>query len=499
VGARFHFVVTTAADGTFTVSELPKGRYLINAAKTGFVTTFYGQRPAVETGTPVAIYDGAEPRTVELRLSSGGRITGRVVDLSGEPLADATVEILQYRWTDERLRLIPVRTTRTDDRGQYRTWDLDGGAYYVRVRALNNTFAISPATSIGASQKLRDQGRSQQPSVQYAPTYYPGALSANDAIAIPLQTGQELSADVWLQKLGLTSLVGRVQAPDGSPAANCQLAVIPVVAADRAQLGVLYGGRTAADGSFVIPNVPPGSYVLHAISELAGGLFGHEPISVGTDARAEVHIRLAAAATIRGRMRLDSAARYDFNRTTVRIVDVEGVSSAPAVTARVNQRGEFVLHGVRPSANVLRVDDGSGFLATSVLIDGREALDSLIQAQPGQTLTAVVTLTDRLSRIEGRLVGGGGQPRTDRAILLFPIDRENWLPGTSRIRVQQPDSEGRFEITGFPPGRYFMTAIDPSEYGVWWSPEFLQAQVTQAQRLELRAGQVIAQDVMIRD
>src|SRR5439155_1009943 len=60
-----------------------------------------------------------------------GSIAGRILDEDGEPMPGATVRVMRYQYLQGDRRLVPVGTSQTDDKGNYRVWGLMPGDYYV--------------------------------------------------------------------------------------------------------------------------------------------------------------------------------------------------------------------------------------------------------------------------------------------------------------------------------------------------------------------------------
>ena len=109
-------------------------------------------------------------------------------------------------------------------------------------------------------------GSDEPESTGYAPTYYPGVVSAPEAGKVTVGPGQEVGGiDFQIQLVPLATVSGIVAGADD---------VVPVMlmAEDAAGRGPLGGptltGRSQADGTFSISNVPPGRYV--AIARSAG-------------------------------------------------------------------------------------------------------------------------------------------------------------------------------------------------------------------------------------
>ena len=126
---------TTDEQGRFRITALPAGTYSITATKTGFVDGAFGQRRALRTGTPVELADGQQRADVDLKLSRGGVITGRVLDEDGEPLARAMVSVLRQQYVRGEKQLTPAGADQSDDRGQFRVFGLPPGDYYVSATA----------------------------------------------------------------------------------------------------------------------------------------------------------------------------------------------------------------------------------------------------------------------------------------------------------------------------------------------------------------------------
>src|SRR5687767_13257577 len=66
--------------GRYVVADLAAGTYSVSASKSGFVDAVFGQRRPLQPGTPVQVADGQAAANVDLRLTRGGVITGRIVD-----------------------------------------------------------------------------------------------------------------------------------------------------------------------------------------------------------------------------------------------------------------------------------------------------------------------------------------------------------------------------------------------------------------------------------
>ncbi len=118
---------TTNQDGDFAFTAIPPGSYRLGTYKLGFLPT-----PGVEMPV-VSLSDSGEPVNIDLTMSKGGVLAGRILDESGRPLKNAWVGALRvvgFGGMDEAT--IPsVSAARTDAGGMYRVESLRPGQYVI--------------------------------------------------------------------------------------------------------------------------------------------------------------------------------------------------------------------------------------------------------------------------------------------------------------------------------------------------------------------------------
>jgi len=160
-------MTTTDEQGRWELKDLPAGRFTLTATKAGYVTLQYGQRRPFEQGRPLDIQDNQTLNNVNFNLPRGSVIAGRINDEFGEPVADASVMALRYRYFNGQRRLIPAgRWSQSDDGGNFRIYGLAPGDYYLSATLRDLMF-------FGVGESTSRSG--------YAATYFPGTPSEQQA------------------------------------------------------------------------------------------------------------------------------------------------------------------------------------------------------------------------------------------------------------------------------------------------------------------------------
>lgn len=148
-----------AQNGEFTMTGIPEGVYLLQAECPGYAasqsSTFEARLGQVISG-------------VEIRMTTGGGITGRVVDaLTGEPIAGARVKSQDSGFMDNPLtqlfgsvlsRRTTARTMVTDEEGSFSMEQLMPGEYQLHIQHPGYTSTIISDLEVGESEEPLDYG-----------------------------------------------------------------------------------------------------------------------------------------------------------------------------------------------------------------------------------------------------------------------------------------------------------------------------------------------------
>ena len=127
--------VTDVADdnGRFRISGLEAGKYPLYAKAAGYVSQGFEQHGSFLTG--IAVGQGLDSEHILFRLHKQGLIYGRVTDDYGEPVRQATVQlILLTEPGDSSQRPHASAGVQTNDLGEYRLAGLSAGTFGGIVR-----------------------------------------------------------------------------------------------------------------------------------------------------------------------------------------------------------------------------------------------------------------------------------------------------------------------------------------------------------------------------
>ncbi len=172
--------VLTDAGGRFAFANLPPGSISISIDKSTYLSSRYptSERTIRSTMRPLILADGQTLEDVTIPMFHGGAISGRVVDASGDPVDFAQVSVLRVPAPGRVGRPTMRSATSTDDRGEFRIGRLETGSYIVQVSARRPGPNFDEMTPPGAPPSA--------PLPQPLPTYYPGALSIDQAQPITI-------------------------------------------------------------------------------------------------------------------------------------------------------------------------------------------------------------------------------------------------------------------------------------------------------------------------
>ena len=538
---------TTDDGGAFTFRGLAAGKYELQAFKNAYLRASYGAARQDRAGTPVVVKDGEAVTNLEMTIARGGVITGIVRDPGGRPTPGLNVRVLKMGYnavSGERTLGAPGTGSvgLTDDRGEYRAYGLPPGGYLVVVvpnvpsgrgnedirqltaaevrqalqaaRAGSSTAAVKPGQPTLPLSSSSPGGR-----LNYAPIFHPGVTDIGAAAPIVLSVSEERAGvDVTIQLVPTATISGTISSPSGAFPPSLSVRLVPAGPQTDMLAGAGLRGVSAQprpDGTYTFTSVAPGAYTVKAIIGAGGGRGGTPIPNTPTQwAAADVIVSgqdLDVPLTLQPGVAVNGRVVFEGSQPTTADLQALSFGLVPPGSAgqvqfsgggRVDAAGRFTFAGVVPDTyrfvttwNAPAAREKWSIKASTA--NGREAFEAPLRINPNETVDWTVTYTDKPTTLTGVFQDRGGRAATEYYILVFSSDRKHWTPGSRRVRMTRPSSDGAFGVKGLPPGEYYLAALADLETGEWNDPTLLDQLVPSSAKVTLRDGAETKQDFRI--
>jgi hypothetical protein len=191
-----NYTCQTDAEGRFAVVNVAAGAYEVNALREGY------QNNAPGVQRQITVRAGRDIKDIELRLIPLAVVMGRVVDENGRGIANVQVMAMRYKYSTGRRELRPVKSSETDDRGEFRIATLSPGRWYLRAQKSGVEFHAGMVTRGPVRERV------------YETAYY-GGVDAERAQGIDLTAGaQRDHLDIPMPRVPIYAV--RLRAPPGA-------------------------------------------------------------------------------------------------------------------------------------------------------------------------------------------------------------------------------------------------------------------------------------------
>jgi hypothetical protein len=513
-------LATTDADGRYELRDMPAGAYRITVSKSGFVTVSFGQRRTAEAVKTIELAEGQRV-AANISLPRGSAIAGRILDDAGEPVADVRVQALRSRIADGRRRLQPAGVIDvTDDTGSFRLFGLEPGDYYVTAMIQSPTSEDARMSAV--TGPLRGD-------VKFSvPVFFPGVTSQEQAQPVLLTAGSEARADIFLAPLRTARVSGVVLTSSGTPGGDA----LVELRSDALNMGfsAAYAGpppmsitaHAEPDGTFELPNVPPGSYTLIARvqNEFARGALDAlaNAAATGTPPPRDLQVimqspgeqaamplvvanadvaGLTLVTSAGGTLNVTFAADAGITRPLPRGLEVQPVGGDHGGRMQMtgNQANEIRLLGLTGPTRLRVTGLPDDWAVKAMLTDGTDVTDSPIIVRGGSTSVRVV-LTDRVTEVSGTVSPVSTDARDavsdsrEQYVVVFAADSAKWAYPSRFVRGVRTDAQGNFSVKGLPGNeRYLAVAVDYLEAGEAEDPQFLEGMRGRATPVSLNEGE----------
>lgn len=448
----------TNTDGRYRFTALPAGTYRIRVEKAGFV-----QRPQ-----PVTLTD-AQALSLPLVMARGAALEGRILTDTGNPAVNVVVSAVKFAYDARGRQVVPVRQTRTDDRGLYRLHTLPAGEYFLEA----------------APDPLEAMQRPQVPSRQgtaLARSYFPGAPRVEGGETLSLSVGQNRTGlEFALPTIPTAALRGTVVNSTGTPGGVVSVRVQRV----GGPVGEVRGSMSPNGNEFMYPSVPSGDYWVMGIARptpTADLEFGVMRVTVSGQDHSGLTVTTVKGATVNGRVVMEGEAAQLPSNLGVIAHETEyvlpvliGSTTTGASPVTVAPDGTFTFSSLF-SPRVLRVDGlPAGWALRSVTLDGEDVTDTSVDFRSAETArTLRMVVTPRTATISGVVRDDAGRPVAHARVVVFSEDPEQWGWRSRMVRTAESSADGRFNVEGVLDGAYRIVAVPALEDGSWMDPTILR-------------------------
>lgn len=479
--------VITDASGRFEFKHVEAGRYRLQVSRSGFTAQEYGEKKIGGPGAVLSLRPGQEMKDLIFRLVPSAVIAGKIVDEDGEPLASVNVSALREVYSEGKRSLSTFTIASTDDLGQFRLFGLAPGKYFVS--------ALYPRWNrFGGNEE--DSDPTQPGEEGYAKLYYPGTPDRAKAASITVKSGEELSSiDILMRQVAVYHVRGHVynQATQ-KPGVETNVWLMPKRSGNEWEFSNDQAFVKKKDGSFDIPEVLPGSYILMAAWFDEGKAYSTRmPLEVGNANIDGLSITIGPGIAITGRILWEGKPNLEDADLTVSAKPADGGWNFWGGRAHVTSNNTFTLNNV---------GDGTYFAETNgqskdcyiknVQYGSFDALEEGFTVK-GVPATLEITISSRGARIQGAVVDADELPAAGVWVVLVPEPAHR----TQRrlYKTATTDQYGHFDLRGIAPGDYKLFSWEESESGSWEDPDFLKPFEDKGERIYLQEGDQKSQNL----
>lgn len=415
----------TDASGRFLLPNVRPGAYRVTAQHPAYPA--WGPNPDVVLVTAVAVKAGETARDVVVKLTPPAAVEGRVVDSDGDPLPQCNVTAYSFGHAPDGTgarQLIGRGHATTDDRGQYRMFDLPAGRYYFAA-------ACNPRRSSGDGE-----------TEIWIEQFYPNLSSLAGAPRTPVAAGANLEGIDFRMRRGRAYTVrGRVAMVDAKQASSGFHGMLLNQNDETSRMRMM-GFGVNANGTFEVQNVLPGAYRVRvaSIDQTGPRYFGEADVIVGERPPQPVTVDVRQQPPLAGVVEWEGSAERRAGDVRVWLQPAANDGCASRNQAVVGANGNFQIDLLQPGECTIQVSAGSAYLK-SVTYGGQPAPGNRIQVAAGASAPLRLVLSAKTGALEGTTQLAA----TGMTTVAVVGDVQHTL-------MAQPD--GRFQFSNLPPGSY---------------------------------------------
>jgi hypothetical protein len=441
-GQSSPLTVHASADGRFDFGQIPSGEYALTASTPSYPEMEYGALNAALPGNRLRVMADC-CRQLQVRLSPGAVITGRIRHSSGEPAAGRRVTLARRLERDGITPGVPFRASSqmSDDHGVYRFFGLPPGEYVLAVTV-----------------------NQSQDSNSLATVFYPNNDRQADAIAIKT-VGSEVIENIDINLKSPATGGVRGSFSDGERSSRTiTVSINP---------GDLTGSVVQADsrGRFSFVNVPPGQYLIRAYSPEIPARWAETRVFVGSEHVDVGDTSLQPTLQLAGTLSLESVRSerpaLSPSNLSVTLEAGEWAPHRPAVSIQTG--GNFTARGLVPGARYRLAPQVPGIEAElpifTLVVSPESAAevhsDSFMLSPNYAGPPATLIVTGAIQGFGGLIRDVDGNIDLQHHVFVF---RADGTIGPFQQQLVKPRTDGFYQVA-VAPGAYkvaLLRTVDPS-------------------------------------
>jgi hypothetical protein len=485
--AQQDYVTSTDSEGKFRFEGVAAGTYGVTLQRSGFVRT--GKNPEEQ---PVTVTAGQETSGILYKMEATGVIAGKITEADGDPLQGVSVWVSRVgkngapEYGPREVVENESGQEMTNDLGEFRIANLKSGQYIVQAQAQGLNPAPDPA----------EKGK-QKELPTYALTYFPGTTDTKAATPVQVTPGGTASANFSMTTSRTYRVSGTVAvAPN---ARNVQMYLVSTTGQTQAvELG--------EGGKFEFPGVLPGTYAAQIVDLSAGPVGGNggvesrtqmigSPIVVSNSDVSGLVLQPEASGSVTGKVRTEDGATLAWTGMNISLVRIPQEEELPQLNdigalgghAPLKEDGSFEMKDVAGAMYQVFMGGQSSqfgdYYLKSVLVDGRETVDTGFEVRAATTLDVV--LGGKGAEVDGTVVDADANPLGGVSVMSLPsVGKQKRLDLYQRA---QTDATGHFTMKAMPPGAYVIVALENAPDNPW-SAEFLSKYGDKGELVDLGEG-----------
>ncbi|MGA3237875.1 MAG: carboxypeptidase regulatory-like domain-containing protein [Bryobacteraceae bacterium] len=451
------YVTGSDPSGKFQFDNVQPDKYVATAEAEGYFVALRTSHKLIAVAAQQEVSD------VEVPIAPLGAISGKVLDESGQPLEEASVTAMRYDYSRGAKNLQPVGGAQTNDRGEYRMFDLQPGRYYLMAVAIRRNQALAPqAVGVGVQGRVPQESRvhSTVPEEGYAAVYYPGVADVTQTSPQELKPGAEWTgADFKLRQLPAYHIRGRVTGAAARNGGRNLVRAQPCEADGTTGIGMpnTLQASSQPDARFDVAGAVPGTYCVSVTPPGARVMAVTQMVTVKAGDVDDVELPVSASFSVSGTLVIDGTPPNPMPQLFVglRTTPNQGVSQVT-----IKSDGAFQIDGMYPGAYSLMLPQGSLY-AKSVLYGSQDVTNGVIPSlQPGVALT--ITMGTDPGEVDGTVQAGAVEAGVPVNLVAVPDGA--YAARQDMQRFSSSGAGGNFSIPNLPPGDYKIFAWESDDF-----------------------------------